>query len=267
MNKTNLILHCGARAISRDALAQIPCPAPTETWHPISHIELVNQIERSLINSGMVIANESYGVTEDKARMFGLLQIAHQDVTVDVANPDYALVIGIRGATDKTLARGLAVGSSVFVCDNMAFSSEIVMSRKQTKNIMNDLPLMVDTAIGQLATRWMDQGNRITSYKNHGISLPQADHFLAELAGEVFPWQRFAEIRNEFINPRHPEFVKGSLWALFNAITEYLKPGAESKASGLWTMPARTQRLHKACDDFAGLTIGVPAPIIDVPMI
>jgi hypothetical protein len=145
------------------------------------------------------------------------------------------------------------------------------MSRKQTKNIMDDLSAMVDTAIGQLASRWTDQNRRISAYKNKEIDLTQADHFLAELAGDVFPWQRFADIRSEFQNPRHTEFQKNSVWCLFNAITEHLKPRtADSKANGLWTMPARTQRLHKACDDFAGITIDttVTTPtILDVPTV
>ena len=255
--KTNLILHCGARAIDRQTLSNIPCPAATETWHPISHIELVNQVERALGASGMHIVNESYGVTEDNARMFGLLQIANE-----VATKDYAYVIGLRGALDKSLSRGLAVGSSVFVCDNLAFSSEIVFHRKQTKNIMDDLPLMVDTAIGQLHARYSDQGRRIETYKQTAIGINDADHLLAEMAGDVFPWQKFEDIRNEFKAPRHSEFGVENLWALFNSVTEYLKPKrAESKASGLWTMPARTGRLHKVCDDYAGLVIDTHATV------
>ena len=252
MNKTNLVLHCGARAIGREQLSNIPCPPATETWHPISHIHLVNEVERALGASNMRIVNESYGVTEDNARMFGLLQVANC-----VDTQDYAYVIGLRGAIDKSLSRGLAVGSSVFVCDNMAFSSEIVMHRKQTKNILTDLPLMVDTAIGQLSARWNDQNRRIETYKRTEIGNRDAAYLLMEMAGDVFPAQRLPEIYNEFKTPRHTEFGKENLWAMFNAVTEFLKPRKDSKASGLWTMPARTGRLHKMCDDFAGLVIDV----------
>lgn len=265
MKKSNLVLHCGARAVDRETLSNIPCPVTTETWHPIPHIELVNQVERSLATSNMRIVNESYGVTEDNARMFGLLQVANCRDT-----QDYAYVIGLRGSLDKSLSRGLAVGSSVFVCDNLSFSSEITFHRKSTKNIMDDLPVMVDTAIGQLSQRWNDQGKRIEAYKNTAIGRTYADHLLAEMAGDVFPWQRFADIRAEFHKPRHAEFQQETLWALFNAVTEYLKPRAESKASGLWTMPARTSRLHKVCDEFAGLTIdtATPAPaVVEVPTV
>lgn len=247
---TNLVLHCGARSIDRERLSKIPCPEKTVSWHPIPHIELVNQVERSLAASGMKIANEAYGVTADNARMFGLLQVVRME------NPkDYAFVIGLRGALDKSLSRGLAVGSQVFVCDNLAFSSEIVMHRKQTRNIMDDLPGMVDTAIGQLSARWNSQAKRIEFYKQAAIGLKDAHHLLMQMAGEVFPWTKLEDVRNEFVNPRHAEFTKETLWCLFNAVTEFLKPRAESAASGLWTLPQRTGLLHKICDDFAGLVI------------
>jgi len=254
--KTNLILHCGARAVDRHTLQNIPCPPATETWHPIPHIELVNQVERSLAASNMRIVNESYGVTEDNARMFGLLQVANCQDT-----PDYAYVIGLRGSLDKSLSRGLAVGSSVFVCDNLAFSSEIVFHRKSTKNILTDLPLMVDTAIGQLGARWNDQSKRIASYKQTGLTNKDAAYLLAEIAGDVFPWQKFGDIYQEFKAPRHAEFQKETLWALFNAVTEFLKPKADSKASGLWTLPSRTGRLHKVCDDFSGVSLDIAATV------
>ena len=204
----------------------------------------------------MTIVNESYGVTEDNARMFGLLQIANCQVTTD-----YAYVIGLRGSLDKSLSRGLAVGSSVFVCDNLAFSSEIVFHRKSTKKIEDDLPKMVDTAIGLLGQRWNDQNKRIDTYKSTALGNKDAAWLLAEITGDVFPWQKFGDIYGEFKNPRHPEFQKETLWALFNAVTEWLKPKADSKASGLWTMPARTGRLHKICDDYAGLVIDTTTTI------
>ena len=210
--KTNLVLHCGTRAIDRTTLSLIPCPTATETWHPIPHIRLVQEVERSLTVSGMKIVNESYGVTEDNARMFGLLQIANCQVTTD-----YAYVIGIRGSLDKSLSRGLAVGSSVFVCDNLAFSSEIVFHRKSTKKIEDDLPKMVDTAIGLLGQRWNDQNKRIDTYKSTALGNKDAAWLLAEIAGDVFPWQKFGDIYGEFKNPRHPEFQKETLWALFNS--------------------------------------------------
>ncbi len=259
MKTSNLVLHCGARAVDRNVLAAIPCPAATETHHPQPYIRLVQEVEKALAASQMRIVNESFGVTEDGGRMFGLLQVANcQELQ------DYAYVVGLRGSLNKSLADGIAVGSSVFVCDNLAFSSEIVFHRKNTKLIERDFPLMVATAIGQLSQRWNSQTKRIETYKQTAIGNKDAAYLLAEIAGDVFPWQKFGDIYKEFKTPKHPEFVKETVWALFNAVTESLKPNANSKASGLWTMPSRTGRLHKVCDDFSGLVIDTQAEIIPV---
>lgn len=253
--KSNLILHCGARSISRDELNAIQAPAPTDTWCPVPYGRLVSEVERSLAASNMRVVSEAYGTTEGHKRMFGLLQVANCRDT-----QDYAYVIGLRGSIDKSLSEGVAVGSSVFVCDNLAFSSEIVFHRKNTTNVFEDLPVLVDTAIGQLSARWDEQGNRIAAYKNKGLTKRDAMVLTMEAAeAEVFPWAKGWDIYEEFKNPRHEEFRTGTLWTFFNAVTEHLKPRKEGKASGLWTMPARTGRLHKICDDWAGLTINAPA--------
>lgn len=259
MKQSNLILHCGARHVDRAQLAQFRCPPATETHHPIAHIRLVQEVEKALTASQMRIVTESYGVTEDGERMFGLMQVANCEEL-----QDYAYVVGLRGSVNRSLASGVAVGSSVFVCDNLAFSSEIVFRRKYTKKIEHDFPLMVATAIGQLGQRWNHQTKRIETYKQTAIGNKDAAYLLAEIAGDVFPWQKFEDIYAEFKAPRHPEFVKETVWALFNAVTESLKPNATSKASGLWTMPARTGRLHKVCDDYSGLVIDTTAEVISV---
>jgi len=253
--KTNLILHCGARSVSRDYINSVQAPTPTKSWCPVPYGRLISEVERSLSASNMRVVNEAYGVTPEDARMFGLLQVANCKATTD-----YAYVIGVRGSIDKTLAEGVAVGSSVFVCDNLAFSSEIVFHRKNTTNVLEDLPAMVDTAIGQLGQRWGDMDTRLASYR--GVKLEEEDALrLAWRAykADVFPWAKGADVLEEFSKPRHSEFADGSLWGFFNAVTENLKPRNEaSKASGLWTLPARTGRLHKICDDWAGLKIEAP---------
>lgn len=261
MKKSNLVLHCGARSITREQLNAIEAPAPTASWCPVAYGKLVAEVERSLGASNMRIVNEAYGVTDENARMFGLLQVANQQET-----KDYSYVIGLRGSLDKSLSEGLAVGSSVFVCDNMAFSSEITFHRKNTLNVMRDLPTLVDTAIGQLATRWNDMDVRIETYKNTKIGEEDALRlaYRSYKAG-VFPWAKGADVLAEFEKPSHPEFVENghTVWTFFNAVTENLKPRKESKASGLWTMPARTGRLHKICDDWSGLQIAAPAEVVN----
>jgi len=43
-----LLTHCSARRMSRSELTQIPSPAPTATWKPIRHSELIEQLDSAL---------------------------------------------------------------------------------------------------------------------------------------------------------------------------------------------------------------------------
>ncbi len=47
------------------------------------------------------------------------------------------LSVGVRNSNDKKSPIGLCVGSRTYVCDNLAFSSEIVISKKHTRNGRN----------------------------------------------------------------------------------------------------------------------------------
>jgi hypothetical protein len=273
MNNLNLCLHCGSRSVDRQFLGTVQTPSGTETHRPISHLELVTTVEAQLSTVGnMRIVNETFGVTADGMEMFGLLQVANGVST----GTDYAYVLGLRNANNKKFPAGVCVGSGVFVCDNLAFSSEIVLARKHTKEILADLPALVGTAIGKLADHWLDQNARIEAYKKIELTNKEAMVLIMEagLEEEVFPWTKGYDIWQEWKAPKHPEFKERTLWSLFNCVTENLKPRKESKATSLWSLPNRTGRLHLLCDAKAGLNLQlgsqaeiVSAPVVEVPAV
>ncbi len=244
MKKSNLILHCGARHINRERLNKIPAPKPTVSWHPVRYGQLIDEVERSLKAKDLKIISDQYGVTEGNKKMFGLLQIGGMKEQVD-----YGFVIGVRGSIDKTMAEGIACGASVFVCDNMSFSSEVVMNRKNTRNVMEDLPLMVDEAIAKVSPLWNIQNIKFDTYKECEMSKEEAWAAMGEAFEKgVFPWVKGERIIKEFSEPRHPEFKGNTVWSFFNAVTEHLKPRDGSMNVGLWSLPQRTEELHNVCD-------------------
>ena len=44
MASSQLVLHCGARAVPREELDRIAAPPPTNTWFPIRHAEVVDTV-------------------------------------------------------------------------------------------------------------------------------------------------------------------------------------------------------------------------------
>ena len=121
-----IMLHCGASAATRDQVFDAATPDATETHYPLPHGALIEVIETHVRASGFEIATEEYGLWKDGARMFGVWGLTTGN---GVEHEDFQLVMGVRNSHDKAFSAGLAVGSRVFVCDNLAFSSEIVIAR------------------------------------------------------------------------------------------------------------------------------------------
>ena len=69
----NLVLHCGARHVERAAVVEAQTPAASPTWVPIAHHRLLEQVESTLVASGMTVANEAHALWNGGLRYFGLL--------------------------------------------------------------------------------------------------------------------------------------------------------------------------------------------------
>ena len=87
-----LMLHCGAHGVEREAVAAVDTPQRTETWTPISHEYLIDEVSRTLESSKMRIKEESHALTRDGKRYFGLFRIEGEDL----ASKDYSTVMGLR---------------------------------------------------------------------------------------------------------------------------------------------------------------------------
>lgn len=239
---TNLILHCGASAVSAVDVRGIQTPMATDTHFPIPHAELVEVVLNSVRGDfGYELVNQAHGMTHDGARYFGLFEVA------GLAN-DYAPIIGLRNSHDMAFAAGLVIGSQVFVCDNLAFSGDIKIARKHTRNIMRDLPLMVGRAVERLGNMQKHMDLRIDAYKSTDFTDEQRDHVLLEAArNNALSWSNLGKVNAELLNPTHSADEFGvredSAWNLFNACTEVLKTRSSNGPDPRWT-----QFLHRVFD-------------------
>lgn len=251
MNTSKLILHCGGHVATREQLAAVVTPGSTDTWQPVPHIDLVTNVESALANSGMQVVTSAYALAHEGRRFFGLMQVA---MAGREEAKDYGYVVSLRNAHDKAWKIMMGVGSSAFVCDNLAFSSEIEVSRKHTSHVIVDLPRLVGSAAGQLAERWSDQATRIETYKRHELTDSQANDLIVRaFEGGVAPITTIPDVIKEWRTPRHPEFKSRTVWSLFNAFTECLKPREDSAKGSLWALPRRTTALHGLMDTTVGL--------------
>lgn len=257
MKQARLCLHAGGHEVDLAALAAVQTPAPTETWFPLAHDSLVARVRTGLANANLEIVTESHALAKDGMRYFGLFQISRPGVNPD----DYGLVMGLRNSHDKTFPAGIVAGSNVFVCDNLAFSSEVRLARKHTLNIFRDLPGKVSEAIGRLSDMWVSQALRFDTYKATPLENRKDLHDLLVRAvvNKAITKTQLMDVLAEWDTPSHAEFASRSVWSLFNAFTEI------GKANSLDVVPARTMALHGLLDGFCGIDItkGKP-PVIEI---
>jgi len=248
-----LYLHCGAAAVDRKAVARVATPAPDGAHYPIPHQLLLDCVEHQIKASGMAILEEAHALTQGGARYFGMLRLANR--TADGGMPaDVSLVIGIRNTHDKAWSAALALGNHVFCCDNLAFSGEVLVGRKHTRNIERDLPLLIPRAFGALGYERDCQERRIAVYQGAPITDERAhDVIVRSLIDErIFPAANFVRIVECWRKPLHPEFAARDVWSLSNAYTEVAKP-AEGKPGNLNRLSGRTRNLYGFLDREVGL--------------
>lgn len=213
-----LILHCGAKAATREQVDSIVTPDSTDTWCPIGHGEMADAVTASLAGTGLEPRSEDYGLTHDGKRLFGLYTLAGD-------HPDYALTVGFRNSHDKSFAASVCCGSRVFVCDNLAFAGEVTITSKHTRHLRKRLHRVVSEAFEKLTEKRALIERRIALYKETEVSARAHLHDLVLRAfrAEAIPAQAIPKVIKEFEGPRHPEFRDWTLWSLQNAFTETLK--------------------------------------------
>jgi hypothetical protein len=245
MNRCNLILHCGAQAVGREQVHTVATPSRTGTWVPVPHAVLLEEVQRVLEQSGLQVVGEAHGLTREGARYFGLLQVANGR-----RDDQWGLVVGIRNSHDKSFPAALALGASVFVCDNLSFSGEVKLARKHTLYIERDLPHLVHRAVGLLDDLRFTQERRFLTYQQTELADAQAhDLTIRAVDAQVLPVTKIPDLLQEWRAPRHPEFRDGrTAWRLFNAFTEVLK-------GRLTELPKRCEALHGLLDPACGLVV------------
>jgi Domain of unknown function (DUF932) len=156
-----LMAHCGAQYIDRKGLKNLAPPQPTDSWTPIAHYDLVQALEGQLKARGINIVKEQFAV--QKAKLFGVLDTDYQ------VNEEGCAAIAIRTANDKSLALQLAIGFRIFVCDNMAFSGDLIALRRKHRGNL-DLHKEFAEGIGRYVREYPKLQDNITWWKERTVS-------------------------------------------------------------------------------------------------
>lgn len=234
-----------------EAVKEIKTPDPMGARHfPIDHAELIMQARAALKEDGFEIEHEEHGLSEEGMNCFS--GFALRKVGFD--NTERQLVMGLRNSHNQKFASSLAIGNSMMVCENLCFSSDIKLSRKHTANILKDLPLLFQKAIGKVQETWENQGKRIESYKSteanevHILNkLVKAGLIKPTKIGDIFDLIECGGVDKDGKEGAFEEY-KGTLWNVYNAVTQSFK---NLTASNVMHLPRMTMQAQQIFDKAA----------------
>ena len=223
---SHLTAHKDTKLVTLKELRAFPVPKPTDTWHPIPHADVVKVVEELVQERGWAFARDgsnrfSLAATTNGSKFFGVTDIVIPQISGD---SEFGLALGFRQSYNKTVALKVAVGTNVFVCDNMMITGDIMVRREHTVHIdaravVNQLLDRVPEA-SKSTSKWFSQLRHVKMGRAEGVD------FLANcVEAGALPMVDFMEARSVFLGTTdspdpafHPAHM-GTLWAAYQSVT------------------------------------------------
>ena len=216
---SELVLHRGATEATYQELCEVEPPPATETWFPIKHSVVLDAVGETLDNAGFVIDKSWLSLSPDKHRFFGLLHLETplaEGVTLSV---------GVRNSTDKCFPLGLVAGTRTFVCDNLSFTSEVVVAKKHTRFGERRYREAIADAVSSLRQFTTVETSRIATLRQRELAGVEADSIILRSFEQGMVGARLLpKLIAEWRQPRHEEFTPRTAYSLLNCFTEVVKP-------------------------------------------
>jgi hypothetical protein len=209
------LLHTRSQYVTRDELMVIAPPEGTATWRPIAHGDLVVAIERQLMARGIGIRTSQFALQREGARLFAVIDLALE------SNEEFSAALGIRTANDRSMALEIAVGLRVLVCDNLAFSGDLIaLRRRHTARF--DLDADIARAMGRYESHLLSLQSAVAAVKARVIADDEAKALLFEVfRREILPVRYFRRVADTYLRPTEetPDVLPRTIWGLHNACT------------------------------------------------
>jgi hypothetical protein len=233
MVSSALVLHRGARLVEREELDRIAAPPATETWFPIRHSHVLDTTMAILTQAGFAIAGTQLALARDDHRFFGVL-----DLKSPLAS-GVTLAVGVRNSTDKSFPLGFCAGSKVFVCDNLAFRSELLVRRKHTRFGQERFTEAIGQAVQSLHEFKEAEAERIRRFQRLELNDMRAESLILQgFERGIVSHRALPLVIREWRTPTFVEFEPRTVWSLLNAFTTAL-----------------VERRHSNPQEYASLTI------------
>lgn len=216
---STLVAHCGARKVARHELKDIPVPEGTRTHQPLSHYQIVEQLDEALSFRHLAVVRDEYAVSPDGMKMFGVMDL---DSQFEGGN----FSIGLRNSNDKSMRLALTAGYRVLVCDNMAFSGDFTpLLHKHTRNL--ELLDSLSIAVDRICRGFTVTETQVKDMQQFGLTDNDAKILIyrvfVERSIKGVPKSLMQVVHDNYFKPSQEAFLQRNLWSLSNAFTSAFK--------------------------------------------
>ena len=192
-----------------------------ESYTVISHESIINQAKAQLTEAGFSIKKEQYKTAQAGKIASGMYHLNHNE------DPEMGLMLGWSNSYNKSLRFKVAIGASVFICDNGMVRGDMASySRKHTGEADFE---MIETIHSQVsnATKYFD---RLLEDRQILKQVNLTKRQQAELIGRMLietnalTMTQIGVVLDELKAPSYDyTWDPDSAWALYNHATHALK--------------------------------------------
>lgn len=255
---TNLMYSTATdKPVTLNQLQMIPTPPPMgPRHHPYGFGQYAEDVHVALDRAGIQVLDEEYAVTKDHQRMFGIMEIGSKPLEGELITAnEWSLLLGLRGAHDQRIGRGMVLGSRVTVCSNLQFSGNVAdFTTRQTTFIGTRLPGLIYEAVQKIPEMAARQERVFDAYHNREMKPRAGDAALVEIyRRDGLSSAQLGRAVNEWHEPTFEEHAADGFnaWRLMNSVTQALKPtGANVNHN---TIAQRSQVTSKFLDEVCGI--------------
>jgi hypothetical protein len=234
--------------VSEAEVFSVPSVPFTKTFKPFHHRQIIEAIRSALNMVGLNIVSTEYALANEGMRMFAVYDL-------DSGTDELGWSMGFRNALDKSFAITIIAGSRVFLCSNLAFSSEAIEMRRHTKGLtIEELEFLAYRAIRTLVVKLTAFQNWHLGLKQYELTDTDAKVLLVELITKnIFPASKFPRFYDLYFGAYEP-----TLWGVHEATTEVLKD------TNLLTLPKKNKTLNTILNQYIdGINADQPSHLGD----
>lgn len=196
-----------------------PVPSATKTYAPVSHREIVNEIEEQLDKRNLSVVERILNGARDGRQVVGRMYIQNQQ------DPEIGFQIAFKNSYDKSMTVGFAAGNVAWICSNGLISGNIIYMRKHTGSVAKELKDTINQSIDRLDSHY----TQVRYFSNATKMIDVDKTAAAELCGRMFiehdiiSATQLSVLKSEIHNPSFDYKEKNNLWAFYNHTTHALK--------------------------------------------